>query len=58
MEDRMSLVRAELDAASDLAKEYRRLSMTAPVDDDFPEVKFDYDRAARKFVEAYNKSHS
>lgn len=43
----------EFDAAAELAKQWRRLQMTAPVDDDFPEVKFDYDRAARAFVKAW-----
>lgn len=44
---------AEIDAAKELAKQLRRVEMTPPVDDDFPEVKFDYDRAARLFVAAW-----
>lgn len=50
--DGIALQNAEFDAAVELAKQYRRITMTPVVDDDFPEVKFDYDRAADAFLRA------
>ncbi len=43
---------AEFKAAQELATQYRRITMTPPVDDDFPQVKYEYDQAADAFVKA------
>lgn len=43
---------AEFDAMSKLAEQWRRITMTAVVDDDYPEVRHDYERAASAFVTA------
>lgn len=47
---RMTLQREEFDAASELAKQYRRISMTPIVDDDYPEVRHDYESALSVFI--------
>lgn len=47
---RMSLQREEFDAASELTKQYRRVSMTPIVDDDYPEVRHDYESALSVFI--------
>jgi NTP pyrophosphatase (non-canonical NTP hydrolase) len=49
---RMALQRAEFDAADKLAIQIRRHSLTAPVDDDYPEVRSDYECALRNFIDA------
>ena len=43
--DRMALQNSEFDAVAELAKQYRRITMTPVVDDDYPEVRHDYDSA-------------
>lgn len=48
----IDLFNDETAALRELIKEYRRLCMTAPVDDDFPEIKFNYDTEVQKFVTA------
>jgi hypothetical protein len=42
----------EFDAMDRLAKEWRRLQLTAVVDDDYPEVRHDYEGACRDFLAA------
>lgn len=49
---RMVLVDAELAAIEEANKQVRRLRMTPPVDDDFPQVKFEYDWSIRSLVDA------
>lgn len=43
--DSLEKMRAEFDAADELAEQLRRLNLTAVVDDDYPEVRYDYERA-------------
>ncbi len=42
--------RAEFDACSELAKQMRRLELTAVVDDDYPAVRHDYESALKAFL--------
>lgn len=49
---RMETQRAEFDAMAELAKQYRRLTMTPIVDNDYPEVRNDWETALTKFLEA------
>ena len=39
-----------MDACGEVIKQSRRMSMTAPVDDDFPEVKHDFDSAVLTYA--------
>lgn len=43
---------AEIEAARELRRQLGRIEMTPPVDDDFPQVKYEYDQAVRSFLEA------
>lgn len=49
---RMKLFRAEIEAAENLAIQVRRIRMTPPVDDDFPEVLHDYEGAIQTLLKA------
>lgn len=49
--NRLATQRAEFDAADKLAEQLRRLNMTAVVDDDYPEVRHDYESALAVFLE-------
>lgn len=49
---RMKRLDAELAAIEAAAEQVRRLRLTPPVDDDFPEVKHAYDSSVRTLVEA------
>lgn len=46
----LDLFHEEFTAAGEVAKQVRRLSMTPPVDDDFPQVKHEYDSSVRELV--------
>jgi hypothetical protein len=48
--------REEFDAADRFAKELRRVSMTAVVDDDYPEVRHDYESALANLFLAMKKN--
>lgn len=50
--DKFKLQTAEFDAMAHLAEQYRRLTLTPIVDDDYPWVRFEYDKAVRIFIEA------
>lgn len=50
--DGVSLQNAEFDAVVELCKQYRRISVVAPVDDDYPEVRHDYDAALNDLLDA------
>jgi hypothetical protein len=52
MTERFERQKAEFNAADRLATELRRLQMTPIVDDDYPEVRHDYESAVRSFLEA------
>lgn len=49
---RIDLQNAEFDACQWLAKQYRRLTATMVVDDDYPEIRHDYESAVRAFLKA------
>lgn len=40
----------EFDAVAELAKQYRRVTMTPPVDDDYQQVRFEYEQALRVLI--------
>jgi hypothetical protein len=42
----------EFEAVRGLAEQYRRITLTPIVDDDYPEVRFAYDQAVRTFIDA------
>lgn len=48
--DRIGLQNLEFDAVQELAVQWRRLSMTAVVDDDYPAVRRDYEGAMSGLV--------
>lgn len=48
----MALQNAEFDAVAELAKQYRRIEMTAVVDDEYPRVRGDYERAMQALMAA------
>lgn len=43
---------AEFDAVERLAEQYRRISLTPVVDDDYPAVRRDYESAMKVLLEA------
>lgn len=53
VERAMKAQRAEFDAVAELAKQYRRIELTAPVDDDYPSVRWDYDNAVFEVLKAF-----
>lgn len=53
LQSKIELQNAEFKAVSELAKQYRRITMTAPVDDDYPEVAFEYNRAVENTIRAF-----
>lgn len=56
MDDLMRLQGLEFEAMAELARQWKRLSMTAVVDDDYPHVRQDWEHALDKFVKAYEKN--
>lgn len=54
--DAITKQRAEFDAVAELAKQYRRITMTPVVDDDYPAVRFDYERAVRSCIDAFKQN--
>lgn len=50
--DRIGLQNLEFDAVQEMAVQWRRLSMTAVVDDDYPEVRHDYEGAMSGLMRA------
>lgn len=53
MKDKIQLQREEFDAVQELSKQMRRIELTMIVDDDYPAVRHDYERAVREIVEAF-----
>src|SRR5262245_14678300 len=53
LDERIKLQRDESTAPQELAKQTRPVLMTAVVDDDYPEVRHEYDGAADEFVRRY-----
>ena len=52
MADRMQTQRDEFDAVAKLAEQYRRITMTPIVDDDYPEVRHTYEGALATVLRA------
>lgn len=52
LDERMRLQKAEFDAVSELVKQYRRITLTAVVDNDYPSVRWDYDHALEEVLKA------
>lgn len=50
--ERMKLQRAEFDALNKLIEQQRRHSMTAVVDDDYPEIRHDFEGAMADYMRA------
>jgi hypothetical protein len=50
--ERMRRVDVELAAIENAAMHVNRIRMTPPVDDDFPQVKYEYDQSVRTLVDA------
>ena len=48
--------RAEFDAIAELAKQYSRTSATPIVDDDYPEVRLEYERAISVAIQAMREN--
>ena len=42
----------EFDAVDALSKQWRRIQLTPVVDDDYPEVRFDYEQAMHSLIDA------
>jgi hypothetical protein len=51
-DDRMQRQTDEFDACAKLAEQYRRITMTPIVDDDYPSVRRDYEHALGLFIKA------
>lgn len=56
LDERMKTQSDEFDAVDELAKQWRRIQMTPIVDDDYPEVRHDYESATRTLIEAYRNN--
>ena len=56
-EEQMRLLDVELAAIEGAAEQVRRLRLTPPVDDDFPQIKFEYDQSVRTLVDALNANN-
>lgn len=52
IEERMQLQSNEFDAVAKLSEEYRRITFTPVVDDDYPEVRSDYEMALSQLIVA------
>lgn len=52
MQTKLETQSKEFDAVAELAKQYRRITMTPIVDDDYPEVRRDYERALSGLIAA------
>lgn len=50
--NRIAAQSREFDAVRVLAAHYRSIEMTPVVDDDYPEVRFGYEQAMRRLIEA------
>lgn len=42
---------AEFKALDEVIKQYKRIQMTPCIDDDFPQVLFEYDQSVRTFLD-------
>lgn len=51
--DKIELQNKEFDAVAELSEQYRRITLTPVVDDDYPAVRYDYERAVKAAIEAF-----
>lgn len=56
MVDRIDLQNAEFAAVSRLVSHYRKVTLTPPVDDNYPQVRRDYDRALADLIKKVRKN--
>lgn len=56
MDKRIAQQNKEFDAVAELAKQYRRITMTPVVDDDYPEVRHDYEHAVLDVIDAFKQN--
>ena len=54
--ERMEAQRVEFDAMASLAEQYRRLTHTPIVDDDYPEVRYQYESALLEFIKSMKQN--
>lgn len=53
MKDRIDIQNEEFDAVDRLVKQYKRITLIAVVDDDYPEVRHGYENAVRSLIKAF-----
>lgn len=53
IQERVELMRKEIDAGVEYAEALRRMNATPIVDDDYPEMRFRYNSAARRLIDAF-----
>lgn len=53
MQDKIALQNKEFDAVETLSSKYSSLTMTAVVDDDYPEMRHYYESAVKQLIEAF-----
>lgn len=51
--DGVDLMNRELNAGAEYVKQLRRHNMTPVVDDDYPQIRFEYDQAVRSLIAAF-----
>ncbi len=56
IERRMASQNKEFAAVAQVAEQYRRITLTAVVDDDYPEVRRDYESAVRSLLDAFREN--
>jgi NTP pyrophosphatase (non-canonical NTP hydrolase) len=54
--ERMDNQNSEFDAVQRLAEQYRRISLTPVVDDDYPSVRHDYESAMRELIKSLRRN--
>ena len=50
---KIDLQNDEFNAVRELSKQMRRVELTPPIDDDYPEVRHDYEGAVRQAMKAF-----
>lgn len=53
---RIARQNTEFDAVRDLSEQYRRITLTPVVDDDYPSVRHDYERAVAVTLDAFRQN--
>lgn len=52
LSQRIAAQNVEFEAVQRLSKQYRRITLTAPVDNDYPEVRHGYESAIQQLIAA------